>query len=1328
MNLLKQFFMRKSWLLCCFMLLGAMYGSGQGVIYKYRVADDDVIAANDIFYGTSGETWKHNDNWPLKLGLKASLMTPYGVKYEHQDTTITPYPAPEQDTGIITLRVLELDLKYNDLSGGNLPGFSLERLTYARFSGNALSSVGVIVAPRLSTLVLSDNSISAFPAFNLPGLAKLELDFNSLTSIPLQIDYPNLRVFNISYNQISGGLPNWDLPSMREFYATGNSFTGSIPSFNFPEIEIFNVSNNDLTGTVPDFSWPKLIRIDVSNNQLSGDLPDMTAPSLRQYRFGYNQFTGNLKNVDYPELEDLSLYYNDLDGIIEASLDLPNLTYLGLEANELTGPLPNFNLPSLQEINLDFNHISGPFPNADMPDLKRILIWQNNIESLPDFTSSSPQLHDLRCVANRLEFDDLIPYVGLSTFLYGVQQDVDMYAVAIGDSFRLSVNVGGQGNEYEWWGYGQVIEESGTDEYMIVNTEDPSLYHCRITNPMLSDLTLHSVLASTPISKCWNNGLFDVCLLGSDAKWEEGDDKNEIKSTWPLVINDFVYFDGVFQLDTVDLAVKINGMFFLKNIPLPGGNAGNFTLAQGEYELSLAGSDGVITGFINDALSTYVPEIGGLKIKLDNLQLVGGMNANGVSLAFEVSFNNITPSCGNTSGQTTKIKIEGLAITSQGISVDGLEVADMGFAPGFCLKQLVAAYDQGQDKLSFGLTILTPFIEVGGGLGFLSGELDSIAMRAVLQNHIIPIANTGVGIIGCEGRINSIVNPPWNMRFGGIFSSVLSDDLFQLTTSVEYIPPAEIKIEAGDGKFFNPPYYDDWWQIEGGIYGSIDLRSNKMQIGGTVKLAPYEDGNDKKFMGNGSIDLSYRSTSQGVFLGKFSGMLTIPEFSSTFPFDWLSAKVGLPYSASGDGLLLYKAQKPQSSFLIGNIDLGGRIGQVQYRVEFGKPYDDPDFFSLLTVAGDVTRGPAGAFDHTFVTPEGANMAIITVANNTILPDVSLFKPDGTEINESNPTDDAEIDRDASAHKTFWTLYDPPAGLWTVSPNVESTVDVYFFMDASEFAIEATIEVNGIHVSWDATLFIEGDSIDFFADDDQDDYDGTYVMTADASGGEAIIPNELIESECYFALHVMAHHNQNIQLAYAEQFFESNSGAFAPPTDIDVQFDAQTLQIEVTWTPSTHPDIAGYVVQLVENNIARTIGMPYSDESAFVYQLAEYNGQTLVFYAYGSGGEVSCRSAEFDLISSGVEVVKDPVLINNLLIYPNPFSDVFTIRLTSDTRQTGVLRVYNEQGILARSIEGLNILEGVNEFYVSMRDFVPGHYFVAFYGDHTTLIGKAILMR
>ena len=72
------------------------------------------------------------------------------------------------------------------------------------------------------------------------------------------------------------------------------------------------------------------------------------------------------------------------------------------------------------------------------------------------------------------------------------------------------------------------------------------------------------------------------------------------------------YSKESFILDTVDLEMKINGKFYLENISLPGGNIGNFTLAQGNT-LALAGSDGSITGFINDPLVHMYRKLAGLK-------------------------------------------------------------------------------------------------------------------------------------------------------------------------------------------------------------------------------------------------------------------------------------------------------------------------------------------------------------------------------------------------------------------------------------------------------------------------------------------------------------------------------------------------------------------------------------------------------------------------------------------------------------------------------------------------------------------------------------------
>ena len=137
--------------------------------------------------------------------------------------------------------------------------------------------------------------------------------------------------------------------------------------------------------------------------------------------------------------------------------------------------------------------------------------------------------------------------------------------------------------------------------------------------------------------------------------------------------------------------------------------------------------------------------------------------------------------------------------------------------------------------------------------------------------------------------------------------------------------------------------------------------------------------------------------------------------------------------------------------------------------------------------------------------------------------------------------------------------------------------------------------------------------------------------------------------------------------YAEASFTNSLSTFGLPEDIVVNFNTQTLLIEASWTPSAHPNIAGYVIELVENGVSRVIGMPYSDESTFTYQLQAYNGQTIVIYAYGLEGEVSCASREYELTTTGVDDLPEPVFTENLFVYPNPFTDFCTIRITSSKR-------------------------------------------------------------
>ncbi len=1332
----------KQTLLCLCILCSAISSFSQ-VYYKYQILD--AAEANKIYNATGGSAWTHRSNWPASTGITMELKTPYGISFAYLDTMLFSYPPPAIDTGIVHMMIKEIDLSQNNLSGV-LPAFSLDSLKKADFSDNHLTGLGEIHAPALKSLELYTNSIPVLPVFKLPSLQilgmggnliqgqltqwetpaleYLNLALNNLSGVT-NVTYPNLSYLNLYYNNITGEIPNWNFPKLKELDISGNHFTGNIPPFNFPLMEIFKADYNSLTGEIPDFNWPNLILFWASQNQLSGDLPDLTAPMLQSYILRENKLTGDLKNIDFPGLQYLDLDYNQLDGIIKSPIYLPALIRFKINNNDLKGELIISDLSEVQEININFNDFSGEFPNVELPKLYRLHIQENNFTRLPDFAAGSDALTDVDCRVNRLHFEDLLPYKDVPIFRYEAMQPVDMFVNLIADSIHLSVNVRGEGNKYKWYNSSGNIANSDSNVLVIYKTEKPEEYGCVITNPLLPGLALLTQLAQQVIPPCWDNGIFSVCITSQGEGWEKGDEANEIQTTKAVSINDFILFEGALILDTVDLEMKINGKFYLENILLPGGNVGNFTLAQGKYTLALAGSDGSITGFINDALSTYVPQIGGLKIKLEKLKLVGGFHATGVSLSFKISWDNIIPSCGTTSNQTTAINIEGLKITTDGVDVSGVKVEDMGFAPKFCLKKFVASYDRPKDKLSFGLSILTPFIEVGAGLGLVGGMVDSIAMKAELQNIIIPIGTTGIGVIGCEGWVSSIKSPPWNMRFGGIFSAVVNDDLFRLTTSVEYIPPAELKIEAGDGKFFNTHFDDDWWLMEGGIYGSINFKTESMKAGGQIKIAPYKSGDTKKFIGNGSIDMSYRNEANAL-AGKFNGSFTVPKLSDSWPFDWLDSKLNLPYTATANGVLVYK---PETKFIVGTINFSSRIGDLQYRIELAKPYSDPDYFTLTVVDGQVTPVHAATFDYTFNVPDETTMAVVKASHTTELPVVSLRQPDGTEISESMPSANAELDKDALAYKTFWTLYTPQPGLWRVSTEaIGAEIKVYYFEEGSQFSITATQEADGIHVTWNPAMFATSDSIDFFADDDQEDYDGIYMMTVGATLGATIIPNEVFENQCAFNLQALAYQEQSVLTDYAEPSFTNSISTFGLPEDIVVNLNTPSLLLHVSWTPSAHPNIAGYVIELIENGISRVIGMPYSDEHTFTYQLDAYTGQRLVIYAYGTEGEVSCASKEYELTTSAVEDLPETEITENLFVYPNPFTDICTIRITSRAGKMGTLRVFNNQGVLLRTLPQISLLKGTNEVPLSMSDMPPGNYFITCHSGNTVLTSQVIVVR
>ncbi len=63
-----------------------------------------------------------------------------------------------------------------------------------------------------------------------------------------------------------------------------------------------------------------------------------------------------------------------------------------------------------------------------MSKLVDLRMWNNHFDSLPDLASGAPDLFEVSCYNNKLQFDDLLPQKDVERFLYGGQDYVKMFA------------------------------------------------------------------------------------------------------------------------------------------------------------------------------------------------------------------------------------------------------------------------------------------------------------------------------------------------------------------------------------------------------------------------------------------------------------------------------------------------------------------------------------------------------------------------------------------------------------------------------------------------------------------------------------------------------------------------------------------------------------------------------------------------------------------------------------------------------------------------------------------------------------------------------------
>lgn len=337
-----------------------------------------------------------------------------------------------------------------------------------------------------------------------------------------------IRSIDLGWNNLSGTLPeSWSaFVNLQQLWLPNNQFTGSLPSSwsSLVNLTDLNLVYNEISGSLPA-GWSTLVNLSylqLDENKLSGTLPVEWSSLVNLYILGLtnNQISGSLPSEwsSLVNLVSLQLWEDKITGTLpESWSSMIKLQQLNLGSNQLpgnqrtgiTGTLPESwsALVELNDLNLSGNRLSGIVPESwkALIKLKYLTLSNNRITGLPNLASFS-NLEYLIVERNLLDFGDIEPNIGIPKMIYaydfqGLIGESDSIILYTGDEFKISVEVGGSSNQYQWFKNTIIIPGETGSEYIItsVSSNDEGNYNCKITNTVATQLTLTSRLITLQI-------------------------------------------------------------------------------------------------------------------------------------------------------------------------------------------------------------------------------------------------------------------------------------------------------------------------------------------------------------------------------------------------------------------------------------------------------------------------------------------------------------------------------------------------------------------------------------------------------------------------------------------------------------------------------------------------------------------------------------------------------------------------------------------------------------------------------------------------------------
>ena len=857
------------------------------------------------------------------------------------------------------------------------------------------------------------------------------------------------------------------------------------------------------------------------------------------------------------------------------------------------------------------------------------------------------------------------------------------------------------------------------------------------------------------------NGLpvleFDV---GNGNAWEDAG-LSSIQYNGTVTINGFMKFDGSMRIDTTVGAERMeaNGRLYIPGTSLPGGSTGEWVLFNGNENFTPR--CGVLTAPLNYVVGNGLTELAGFKVKIDEFNFIGGVNSTGVSVKATIEVPDFTSICQPAATEpyndTVKFSI-GFSITTEGAVGFSTSIQQLGIVPRFCLSELTVAYASARDSLDVTAAIKTPLLDAKAGIGWIAGALNRLLLRVDAATPI-PIGTLPLGLKGGRGEVRGLSVPPFAFSLGGTLATVGNPNFLEIDIDGGYEAPSKLNL-SGALRMFKPPGSDKW-QVLGSIAGTLDLGTS-MGLSGSFQAGNL-GGSD--YAVNGSAALQYVWSPTEDVTGTVRGDLRIPTLPADWPFDWVNSLLGLPYTLTSVDAGLRNGKITANLDMTGLPSPADQLGRLYVRIDMNREYGDEGFIEMgegtvplnatrrtgTPVSGissipglqpsrpllsDVDRkGPlpsaATVFD-TVVVDSPVLRLIARISSDGTAPTSRMIGPDGTVYTDGS-TPPVFLSMTPDGSKAFWTVSNPTEGEWIVAvddPTAGDSIDFYVVLPSRPFAVTAAREGEEIVVEWDGSGAPEGSRVDLHLDTDAEGYDGFLIGSADESAGtfRYTITDSL--PGCAYHVHAARYSPGDMVTAYAPEAVENPKDYLLAPTGIEA-FPEPAGRTLVTWTKSTDPTVAGYVLRGIDATGKDSAwALLYPSQESVVITLPQGN-QELYMIAFDEEGRQGCPGSA-TMTTVGVEdrSVSEGTrgVLSGLSCYPNPAGSGTAIRFRLAESESISLELYGPSGERVYRRDLRRLMPGEQTIHLETGSLPSGSYTLLLRGDRGGVTDRLTVVR